>query len=104
MPDEWRFGAELFNEGRYWEAHEAWEGPWSRATGDDRACLSALILLAAAMHKRLAHGSLTGRNFVKAMRYVEVLAPVYAGIDLRALARDVERALAFPDERPRLIF
>ncbi len=45
----WRWGLDLFNHGYYWEAHEAWEGPW-RAAADEatRALLKGLILLAAA--------------------------------------------------------
>jgi predicted metal-dependent hydrolase len=95
-------GAHLFNAGRYWEAHEAWETPWRATTGQERAYVQALILLAAALHKRWAHGSLTARNYHKARRYLAMLPDVHDGVDLARLAREVEDALNDPDARPRL--
>jgi uncharacterized protein len=44
-------GISLFDLGRYWEAHEAWEAPWREAQGSDKALLQALILWAAALHQ-----------------------------------------------------
>ena len=66
----WQEGVRQFNAGQWWEAHEAWEGPWARAQGEERAFLQALILLAAALHKRWHHGSLSGRNLTKADAYL----------------------------------
>jgi predicted metal-dependent hydrolase len=53
-------GAELWNRGFFWEAHEAWEEPW-RAAGRNTVVgrfLQGLILLAAAgvKHERGATG------------------------------------------------
>src|SRR5262249_30489999 len=39
----------LFNEERYWEAHEVLEGLWKQAKGDERQLLQGLILTAAAL-------------------------------------------------------
>ncbi|WP_027481458.1 DUF309 domain-containing protein [Deinococcus pimensis] len=102
MRDELRAGARLFNEGHFWEAHEAWEDVWARSTGSERAFAQALILLAAAMHKRRAHGSLTARNFHKAMRLVATLPDVYDGVDLGALTSEVWAALHDQGRAPRL--
>ncbi len=93
---EFRRGAALFARGDWWEAHEAWERPWLTARGDDRAFLQALILLAAALHKRWAHGSLTHRNYDKALRYLDGLPAGYAGVDLARLRADVWDALQGP--------
>lgn len=41
-------GVRLFNEERFWEAHEALEEIWHPATGKDREIIQGLILLAAA--------------------------------------------------------
>ncbi|SMB95255.1 DUF309 domain-containing protein [Deinococcus hopiensis] len=95
-------GAALFATGQWWEAHEAWEGPWMRAEGEDRRFLQALILLAAALHKRWHHGSLTARNYHKAGRYLDLLPGVYAGVDLRRLRAEVWAALHDPALRPQL--
>ena len=98
FPPEWQEGLALFNQGKWWEAHEAWEVPWRVARGDDRAALQALILLAAALHKRWRMGSLTGRNFEKARRYLCELPAGRFGIDWPLLERRVAAALALPAE------
>src|SRR5262249_50737940 len=49
--DEFARGAMLFDTGAYWEAHEAWEGPWRR---ERRAWQQGLIQVAAAFHKLFA--------------------------------------------------
>ncbi|MFB9991988.1 DUF309 domain-containing protein [Deinococcus oregonensis] len=101
----WQEGIRLFNAGQWWEAHEAWENEWLRARGDEKACLSALILLAAALHKRWHHGSLSHRNFIKAEKYLNALPDEYAGINLAGLRADVWAALQAPtldQARPHL--
>lgn len=102
MRQDLREGARLFNDGHYWEAHESWEKPWMTASGEERAYIQALILLAAALHKRWAHGSLTGRNFHKARRYLGKLPGVFDGVDLARLSQEVEAALTDPTVCPRL--
>jgi tRNA (pseudouridine54-N1)-methyltransferase len=49
--NEFARGAALFDTGAYWEAHEAWEGPWRR---ERRAWQQGLIQVAAAFHKLFA--------------------------------------------------
>jgi predicted metal-dependent hydrolase len=95
-------GAALFNRGQWWEAHEAWEGPWLTATGQERAFLQALILLAAALHRRWRHGSLTHRNFHKAVKYLDTLPDEYGGVELARLRAEVWKALHTPDVVPQL--
>ncbi len=97
-----REGTRLFNAGEWWEAHEAWEGPWRTATGPERDFLQALILLAAALHKRWHHGSLSHRNFYKAEVYLERLPDTYGGVELRRLRAEVWAALHDPARRPQL--
>ena len=50
MIDDPRFlrGVRLFNEGRYWDAHEAWEAIWLESAGEERDALQGVIQLAAA--------------------------------------------------------
>lgn len=43
-------GVDLFNAHKFWEAHEAWESLWLRASGDEKTFLQGLIQLAAAYH------------------------------------------------------
>jgi predicted metal-dependent hydrolase len=90
-------GARLFAAGEWWEAHEAWEGHWMTATGDERHFVQGLILLAAALHKRWHHGSLTHRNYHKATAHLDRLPTwpggSYGGVDLVRLRREVWEAL-----------
>ncbi|WP_019588665.1 DUF309 domain-containing protein [Deinococcus apachensis] len=103
LREELREGARLFAAGEWWEAHEAWEEPWRAASGDERHFIQALILLAAALHKRWHHGSLTHRNYHKAEAYLDRLPPEYGGLDLDRLRAEVWAALHDPARRPRLL-
>jgi predicted metal-dependent hydrolase len=103
--DGFRRGAELWNRGRFWEAHEAWEAPW-RAAGRHTAAgrfLQGLILLAAAGVKRQDGAQAVARRL--AARGARRLEGAHAvpGFDASAFAAEVERwvegALAAP---PRL--
>jgi predicted metal-dependent hydrolase len=44
-------GAELFNQGLYWEAHEAWEELWLELEDEPKLFVQGLIQVAAAGHK-----------------------------------------------------
>lgn len=44
-------GIRLFNQARFWEAHEAWEAVWLRHPEDGRFFIQGLIQLAAAYHQ-----------------------------------------------------
>jgi hypothetical protein len=104
-PERWRecrgylWGVDLFNNGFYWEAHEAWEGVWR---GHDRSetpaiFLQGLIKFAAAGVKaregvpRGVVGHATGA----AGHFREVLArtgkEVYCGLKLVDLAAAADR-------------
>lgn len=43
--DAFREGAALFNEGRFFEAHEAWEKDWRKIPEPDRQQTQAMILV-----------------------------------------------------------
>lgn len=50
-------GRRLFNEGRFFEAHEAFEDAWREASGRRKTALQALTQLAAAFHKLKEFGT-----------------------------------------------
>lgn len=102
MKPELQRGVQLFNDGEWWEAHEAWEPIWLQAKGEQRAFIQALILLAAALHKRWLHGSPNHRNFHKAVKYLETLPPIYEGINLQQLRADVWMALQEEGIKPQI--
>ncbi|WP_084542189.1 DUF309 domain-containing protein [Calidithermus chliarophilus] len=99
---EFAHARELWERGEFWEVHEALEPLWMRLEGERREAVHGLILLAAALHK--ARSSPTGgwRNFAKALRHLEGLPGVYAGLDLSETVAEVWRALERPGYRPRL--
>jgi len=99
-------GAKLFNAADYWEAHEAWEGPWMSAKAQGNALeahyLQGLILLAAAIHKARAYDNARGGrlNLEKARKHLERLPDDYGARDeiasLSALMLEVAEALEDP--------
>ena len=95
-------GAELFNAGHWWEAHEAWEGPWMQAQGQERQFIQGLILLAAALHKRWYHGNMKGRNFEKALVKLSDVPDEFGGVNLARLKADVRLALEVEGLRPQI--
>jgi uncharacterized protein len=44
-----RVGIELFNQGKFFEAHEAWEEVWKTVDGDERLFYQGIIQAAAAL-------------------------------------------------------
>jgi uncharacterized protein len=57
---EFERGRELFNRGRFFEAHEEWEKLWLRAHGPRRLFLQGLIQIAAGCHKAYERGDRRG--------------------------------------------
>jgi len=53
-------GRELFNRGRFFEAHEEWEKLWLHAHGPRRLFLQGLIQIAAGCHKAYERGDRRG--------------------------------------------
>lgn len=87
-----------FAEGRYFEAHEAWEAEWVRAPRTERFFLQALIHFAVALHHG-AQGNPEGehRQWRKGLRKLAGYLPRHRGIDTAALYRNAVRA---PGEPP----
>ena len=85
-------GIQLFNDGQYWEAHEAWEGAWMPRRGSaDADFYKGLVQVAAGNYhyqRRNRNGALVkwrdGAGFLRG--YV----PANAGVDVESLVRDVD--------------
>ncbi len=86
-------GRVLFNEGRYFEAHEVWEEAWLEEVEEIRTLLQGLIQIAAALLKASRGERPSGcAQLVAAGR--TKLAPLpgtLAGLDLIAFRRAIER-------------
>ena len=85
-------GADLFNRGLFWEAHEAWEEAWTPDRhGPDRGFYKGLIQIAAGC---LHYGRRNRRGAVNKWRagadLLRPYLPAHRGVELEALLREVE--------------
>jgi predicted metal-dependent hydrolase len=85
-------GITLFNEKRFFEAHEAWEHEWRSAVDQsEKQFLQCLIMIAGALHhytKREYAGAL--KLLSKCDALLKTLPAVDFGIDLEDLKGEVE--------------
>lgn len=103
LRDEFLLGVELFNAGRYWDSHEAWEAVWNATAGEERLFHQGLIQAAAAMvhrQKNNPHGIATLSR--KALEKLDRFPSPMRGVDL-ARFRDDLRAAAAGGEWPRVV-
>lgn len=98
--EEYFHGVTLFNTGKFWHAHEAWEQVWNRHREEGRIFLQGLIQLAAAYHHLVTRRSFSGmlKNFEKARTNLEAFRPEYLGTAVEPVLRSIE---AFQQEAAR---
>ena len=104
-------GVALFNEQRFWHAHEAWERLWLIERGPEKRFLQGLIQLAAAYH-HVVRGNHRGarRLFDAALAKLEPFDADHDGVDrAQAIVRAAHHRDAMsrgesvdPEEFPRL--
>ena len=98
-PENWRqhraylLGIDLYHQGYFWEAHEAWEGPWREADPDslDANLLQALILNSAAQLK-IHMGNADGarkHSLAARWRLARIRAKGYDGAGTTFLGLDI---------------
>lgn len=89
-------GRALWNAGRFYEAHEAWEEAWLREEGEVRLLLQGLIQAAAAYVKALDHLRPSGavRLFAAALERLGPLGDAPAGLALAPFRSALEAGLA----------
>lgn len=96
-------GISLFNQGNYWEAHEAWEDVWKtlsdRPEDDGEIILRGLIQFTAGLHK-LSTGKLKGglANLAKAHEKLKLYPDRFLGVDLTEILSSVELSQDTPLE------
>jgi predicted metal-dependent hydrolase len=85
-------GIELFNSGRYWDAHEAWEGDWMPdRKGPDSGFYKGLIQVAAGcLHytRRNRRGAVN--KWRSGADYLRPYLPAHRGIQLAPLVDAVD--------------
>jgi hypothetical protein len=102
MADGAAEGVALFNAGRWWEAHEAWEAAWRAARGAERDRWQGLILAAAALLHRErgnAHGVAVQGD--RALALLAGDAPPGFPVETVALRSALERCLRDKAPVPR---
>ncbi|MDQ6880459.1 MAG: DUF309 domain-containing protein [Candidatus Dormibacteraeota bacterium] len=96
MPIGLTEGIELFNSGRYWEAHEAWEGDWMPdRRGPDAGFYKGLIQVAAGcLHytRRNRRGAVN--KWRSGADYLRPYLPAHRGVQLAPLVDAVDQYLS----------
>ena len=89
-------GVRLFNDGRFWEAHEAWEQLWRRRTEESRIFFQGIIQAAAGFHRIVEKPLLRGavNNLDKASAKLAIFPPVFLGVDVENLRQKIAEARA----------
>jgi uncharacterized protein len=94
-PAALRRGAALFDAGRFWEAHEAWEEAWLEEDGDVRLFLQGLIQVAAGYHKATVQLQPNGcvKLLGSGLSKLEPMPAEFLGVALARFRPEVERTL-----------
>lgn len=100
LPASYLEGIRLFNEGRYWDAHEVWEEIWAPLPkdSDERLFYQGLIQIAAALlHRERARtnrersGRAALRCYRSGMEKLAGLPDRFLGMDLSTLRTETAR-------------
>ncbi|MFQ6115491.1 MAG: DUF309 domain-containing protein [bacterium] len=97
---DFRKGIRLFNNGQFWESHEAWEKVWKRHPENSRIFFQGLIQLAAGLHqlqRRIYHGVV--KHYSNALWKLKPFQPEFLGVNVNHVVEKVEQGL---DEIRRL--
>ncbi|MDO8520303.1 MAG: DUF309 domain-containing protein [Deltaproteobacteria bacterium] len=85
-------GITLFNEEKFYEAHEEWEVIWLKDRSEDRYFLQGLIQLAGAFHHRQKGREGPAQTaLAKALSKLEKYPAQHWGIDLARLIREARK-------------
>ncbi len=103
-------GIDLFNEGLFFESHEAWEQAWLRSSGEEKLFYQGMIQAAAAIvHARRGNPDGVKSLWAKAIDKLGPLPADYRGIALDELRRGLraffDQVLAGkspPDQPPKI--
>jgi len=93
--DYFQEGIELFNAGRFFECHEAWEQVWNRSHGDEKVAIQGLIQAAVAI-LHLERGNREGAQslYAKARAKLDPLGAEFRGIAIGELRDSLQRFFA----------
>jgi predicted metal-dependent hydrolase len=91
-----RPGVELFNQGLFWEAHEAWEEVWMDLDDDPRVFVQGLIQIAAGYYKAFGQNQPSGCVTLlrRGLEKVSSCPPDFLGVQTGELIPAVRVSLA----------
>jgi hypothetical protein len=105
-PVEYFAGIDLFNEGEFHAAHDAWEDRWMGEVGrDEKLFLQAMIQSAVAFHHlEIGRPGAARRMYQMAKeKFARLGVPVFMSLDLEDYQAQLDRALSWllsvPDPR-----
>ena len=79
-------GIDLFNAGKFFECHEAWEQVWNRSAGEEKLFYQGIIQAAVAiLHAQRGNLSGAASLYSKASAKLDHLPPEHMGIALGEL-------------------
>jgi predicted metal-dependent hydrolase len=90
--EQFRAGIQLFNEGHYWHAHEAWEDVWkAEDDAQSRLFYKGIIQTAAALvHWQRGNPRGLTLNWRKARAKLQQLPPRFNDLDLENLIKAMD--------------
>lgn len=88
-------GADLYNRGLYWEAHEAWEELWLRLEDEPKLFVQGLIQVAAAGHKAFVQKQPRGcvKLLTSALEKLDRAPQDFLGVETQRFLPAVRRVL-----------
>lgn len=85
---------QLFNDEKYWGAHEALEAVWKKATGNEKKILNGIILVAAAfVHDEKDEQEVCLSILQRAMKKLDGASGVYHGIDIDRVTKLTDKII-----------
>ena len=93
-------GIRLFNQARFWEAHEAWEAVWLRHPEDGRYFVQGLIQVAAGYHqlrRKIYRGFLI--HLHRAQERLVLFPDVFLTVDVAGLLKEIRDLLGPGDSK-----
>ena len=88
-------GADLFNRGLHWEAHEAWEQLWLELSDEPRVFVQGLIQVAAAFHHYSRENLLGTRKLLQAgLLKLDSFPETHGGLEIEPLRCEVREWVA----------
>ena len=99
---DYQLGLGLARDGRFFEAHEAFETAWRGCEPDERDFFQGLVhVVVSAYQRNRARPVAAERQRLKALRRLAAFVPTHRGLDVAALLAALERSE--PDPREYLV-